>query len=205
MHRSKLTTLVLVVALGFMQAACAAFVVGAGAGTATGVTAAQERGISGVVSDSAIKARISGLWNEADPRLGTRLNLQVQEGRVLISGIVEEPDMRLEAVRLAWQADGVEEVINEISVSEEGTTFGDFAQDSWISTQLRSRIVMDSEVRSLNYSIETLKGTVYLMGIAQSQSELERVVNHARNIRNVREVVSYVRVRGSEDDSQAGT
>ncbi len=200
MRRSTFAPLVLVVALGLLQAACAAVVVGAGAGAATGMTAAQERGVGGVVSDTTIKARISGLWKEADERLGTRLRLQVQEGRVLVSGVVEEPEMRLEAVRLAWQVDGVEEVINEISVSDAGKTFGDFTQDTWITTQLRSRLVMASDVRSLNYSIETLKGTVYLMGIAQSQRELERVLNHARNIRNVQQVVSYVRIRGSEDD-----
>jgi osmotically-inducible protein OsmY len=98
--------------------------------------------------------------------------------------------MRLDAVRLVWRAPGVREVINEIKISkQEG--IGTYAQDSLISAQLVSRITFDSRIKSINYSVETVNGVVYVMGIAQNEAELERVRNHARQLPYVRRVVSY--------------
>ncbi len=86
-----------------------------------------------------------------------------------------------------------DEVINEIEVKDK-SSLTDSAQDIWIATQLKAKILIDSEVSSINYSIETVNGIVYLIGIAQNQAELDRVTNHARNIRYVEKVVSYVRL-----------
>src|SRR4051812_23832739 len=85
-----------------------------GAGATVGVAAAQERGISGAVSDTVIKATINDLWFKNSLAIFSKLSLTVNEGRVLITGVVQNPEHRVEAVRLAWQAKGVKEVINEI-------------------------------------------------------------------------------------------
>ncbi len=129
------------------------------------------------------------------------LSLQVQEGRVLVSGLVPDQEMRLDAIRLAWQPEGVREVINEVRVEEEGGGVEDFALDTWISTELKAKLVFDKEVSSVNYSIETVHGVVYLMGIAQSPGELNRVVEHARNIAYVERVVSYVRMNAPDNSA----
>jgi osmotically-inducible protein OsmY len=71
----------------------------------------------------------------------------------------------------------------------------DSAQDIWIATQLKTKLLVDSEVSSINYSIETVNQVVYLMGVAQSQAEIDRVIGHAKNISYVRRVVNYVRVK----------
>lgn len=167
---------------------------GVGAGAAAGSAAMQERGISGALDDTQIRVEINHLWLQADETLHREVSMQVQEGRVLLTGVVPDPEMRLRAVKLAWQASGVREVINEIEVAGAGSVEG-FARDTWISAQLKSRILFDDEISSVNYSIETVRGVVYLMGVAQSRAELDRVVDHARNLAHVRQVTSYVRVK----------
>ena len=69
------------------------------------------------------------------------------------------------------------------------------ANDTWITTKLTSKITVDENIFSINYSIETVGGVIYLIGIAQDQAELDRVINHARSIESVQRVVSHVRVK----------
>src|SRR5690606_36345187 len=98
---------------------------------------------------------------------------------------------------------GVKQVINEIRVSEEGGGLVSYARDTWISTRLRTAITLDRDVLSINYNIDTVQGTVYLMGVAQSQKELNRVIEIARTIPDVKQVVSYVKLRGDEIEGAA--
>ena len=104
--------------------------VGAGA---TVITATQkEKGFDQVVSDTQIRVEISYLWLEASSELFREVGLEVEEGRVLLTGTVDQPEDRIEAVRLAWQAEGVREVINEIEI-DDTDSLADFARDGWIT------------------------------------------------------------------------
>ncbi len=174
-------------------AACSPAGVAVGAGATVGVAAFQERGLGGAVEDSRIRIQINDLWLKEDEILYRKAGLQVQNGRVLVTGVMPSTEMRAKAIELAWQADGVKEVINEVQVGD--GSFGDYTQDTWISTQLKADLLLDAEVSSINYSIQTVRGTVYIIGIAQSDQELRRVLNHARGLANVRKVVSYVQVK----------
>ena len=174
---------------------CTAVAVGTGAGV--GATAAQERGVKGALDDQAVRLDINDRWFKDDHAAYGGINMQVQEGRVLLTGFVEDPERRVEAVRLAWQATGVQEVINEIEVRDAGS-LTDAAQDTLIATKLRARLIGDKTVRSRNYSIETVNGTVYLIGIAQTREELKRVIAHARDVAYVKRVVDYVRIKDGE-------
>jgi osmotically-inducible protein OsmY len=182
-------------------AGCSPAGMAVGAGATAGVAAMQERGIKGALSDTKIRIQINDKWLQADEEMYRKVSLQVQEGRVLLTGQLPSEEMRLEAVRLAWQADGVEEVINEIQIGD--SSVGDLATDTWISTQLKTDLLLDSEVYSINYSIETSNGVVYILGVARSQAELDRVIDYARNLANVRRVVSYVRVMDDAERRQA--
>lgn len=179
-------------ALALAAGGCAPLVVGSAASGIV-VAATQERGLGGAISDAKIQAEINHLWLQHDIEMHRRLDMTVDQGRVLLTGRATTPEMRLDAVRLAWQAKGVQEVINEITV-DEGGGLVDAARDTWITTQLRTRLTLDKEIRSQNYSIDTVNGVVYLMGVARSQAELDRVTGHARAIPNVKRVVSYVRL-----------
>jgi osmotically-inducible protein OsmY len=159
-----------------------------------GIAASEERGMGGALTDTRIRTDINAKWLNASMDMLQKVDLSVQEGRVLLTGTVPTPELRLEAVKLVWQVDGVREVIDEIKVGE-GSGVGHYARDVWIETQLRSSILFDGAVQSVNYSIEAVDGVVYLMGVAQSQTELDRVTNYARNLRYVQRVVSYVRIK----------
>lgn len=167
-----------------------------GAGAATGVAAAQEGGISGAVTDKTIYLRVSDLWAKESFEMYRKLTLTVKEGRVLVAGSVPTPDMRVTAIRLAWQANGVRQVINEVKVDKDGGGFGDYVTDTWISGSVKTKIMFDKYVQSINYNIDTVSGTVYVMGIANDQKELDRVLEAARTTQYVKNVVSYARLRG---------
>ena len=170
---------------------CASLIIG-GAATA-GVAAYQERGISGVAADTTTATKLRAKLLEADDKLFRDVGIEVYEGRVLLTGRVATEDMRAEAVKLAWSVDSTKDVINELLVSE--SPLSDMANDSWITAKLTSKITVDEKIFSINYSIETVGGVIYLIGIAQDQAELDRVINHARNIDSVQRVVSHVRVK----------
>jgi osmotically-inducible protein OsmY len=176
--------------------ACTPVGLAVGTGAAVGTAAGREGGIGQTMTDKRIHLYINDAWFKQSTDMFRKLNLNVTEGRVLITGVVQDQQTRLDAVRLAWQAPGVKQVINEIKV-ENSEGISGYTRDTWIGTQLRSRIMFDKYVESINYSNEVVGGVVYMMGVAQSQEELNRVINHARSIRYVKEVVSYVRLRGT--------
>jgi len=164
-------------------------------GTAVGVAAAREGGLKVAATDTAIRLQIHDLWFRHDFEMYRKLSLTVREGRVLITGVVPEPDMRVDAVRLAWLANGVREVINEVNVAGSNGLTG-YVGDSLITAGLKTRLTFDKDVQSINYTIDTVDHVVYLMGVAQNESELNRTIDHARRTKGVSNVVSYVRLRG---------
>ena len=182
------------VLMGGALSGCTPAGVAVGAAASAGVVAAQERPVSAAIDDVATEVEINALYLEHSTTLFIDVSVDSVEGRVLLTGKVEKPDTRIDAARLAWQAGGVLEVMNEIEVTDQSGLL-DYSRDVWISTQLRSELLLDKHVRSINYSVETVNGVVYLMGVAQHQSELERVVGHARDIAYVRRIVSYVRLK----------
>ena len=193
-YRRAMILLVALGSLGQLTSACALAVIGGG-GAAAGAIALQDRGGEGVLSDTRIRTDINNLWYEESKDLYARINLQVQEGRVLLSGQVVDPQTRVDAVRLAWQVEGVKEVINEIEIDDE-TTLTDRFRDTQIGIEMRNKLRFDKDVRSLNYSVEVVNQQIYLLGVAQDQAELDRVMAHARDVRYVRRVVNYVRIKG---------
>lgn len=190
-HKSKL--ILSLCASSLLLSGCVGAAVGAGA--AVGVSAAKEGGIQTSIKDEAIRIKISDLWFKRSTSLFGKLNLNVNQGRVLVTGVVQNPEDRVEAIRLAWQPKGVKQVINEVRVGN-SSSFGSYAQDTWIAGQLRTRLTFEKYIQSINYSIEVVQGTVYLMGVAQDQQELDRTIGVARRIKGVKEVISYVKLAG---------
>lgn len=173
-------------------------VAAAGAGAASGYSVfGQELGPDQQVKDVGIKAAIRDSWGKYNQEVAHDLDATVYNGRVLITGRVPNPDWRQEAVKLAWRADGVKEVYDEIEVGPD-THFMDEARDTVITTRLKNDMLFDQYIRSINYVVTTDDGIVYIIGTARSQQELNRVTDYARNIANVRRVVSYVRIRSGE-------
>lgn len=187
-HALVLTCALLVVSGVGLGGCTALLVTGAATG---GVVAAQERSVGDAVDDFTVRSELNRLFFEENLDLYQDVSFNVTEGRVLLKGAVELPDSRIRASELAWQARGVREVNNEIQVTDRGGII-DYARDTWISAQLRTGMLIDKEILSINYNVETINGVIYLAGIAQDQPELDRVLDRARNIQYVRQVVSHV-------------
>ncbi len=181
-------TLVLI-ALG--TAACTPIGAAVGAAATAGTVAAQERSTEKAISDSQIVLGINESLFQYDIETFRKVSVTSHEGRVLLNGVVKTEEARGQAVRLSWQVAGVREVINELEVNTSGDLL-DSANDVWISTQLRSKLLFDGEVTSVNYAVNTTNANVYLLGIGQNQEEVNRVIAHARDVPYVRRVVSYV-------------
>ncbi|MBL8710048.1 MAG: BON domain-containing protein [Rhodospirillaceae bacterium] len=179
--------------LSLMTAGCSPVGTAVGVAATTINLATQERGLVTGVDDNLIWVGINERMLRTDSSLFQKVSLQVHEGRVLLTGFVQQPEHRVLATELAWQSDGVREVQNEIKL---GPSLGadDYAEDVWLISRLRLKLMADSQVRANNYSIDSIRSTIYLMGVAQDETELQRVVDHARDIAYVAAVVNRVRL-----------
>ena len=162
-----------------------------GAGATTGIAVAQERTIGDAVDDTSIQFQINERLFRKSEVLFVKTNLDVVEGRVLITGVVPSPTDRDTAAELAWQVTGVREVLNELQVAQPGDA-GSFVKDASITAQLRFKMLSDRDIYAINFTLTTVNAIVYLFGIARTEAEHQKLVNHARNIKGVKKVISHV-------------
>lgn len=182
-----------IVALGLLTFLPGCVAAAAG-GAAVAVSA--DRSIGDQVNDATIKAAISAVWRKTNGEMASGLACDVYQGRVLITGRVPNPAWIEDAIRIAWRVKSVQQVYNEITVGPIATT-GDDLSDGFISTRLRNELLWDADVRSVNFIVTTSDHVVFVLGSARTPEELDRVTGYARNIPNVKRVVSYVQVHGN--------
>lgn len=184
--------LALVMALGCL-ASCETVVIGAV--TETGITAAEERSVSTKVKDVEIYTKLNKLFVDHDNKdLLLNVTINVRHARVMLTGNVDAQETAERAVMLAWRIAGVQEVINEITVKP-GADFFANANDALIKKNLEARFLVTKDVWVVNYSIDIVSGTAYLLGIVHDRAELNRVLNVARTTQGVRKVVSHLQIR----------
>lgn len=185
--------LLLILSFGLLSlGGCAPAVVGAAAGT--GLVLAQDRSVGNAIDDFTIQTSISRRLFRVSETEFRHIDTEVVEGRVMYTGTVPTQDRRIEATQVAWETDGVTEVINELEVAEDPAPYFR-PRDAWINARLRARLMGDPDVRQVNYHIETLRGTVYFFGIAQDADELARATEHAETLPGVQRVVSHMRMK----------
>lgn len=158
-----------------------------------------ERSIGRELDDTSASLSIKSAMLRAEGFALDGVDVEVTEGIALLTGFVPREDDRLMAECLAWSSVAVRSVANEIEI---GSSNGlrDRANDSWITQRIRGRLLTDRDVRSVNFNVETYAGTVYLLGLARSRGELERVSAHASLVSGVTEVISFVRIAGVPSD-----
>lgn len=171
----------------------APLILGGGA-VATGF-AVKEKTIGETVSDSQISMNVKSKFYTFDTDMHARINVNVQNGEVLLTGIITDQSWKDTAEKLAWEVQGVIEVHNYIDVTEEGEGLGDLTSDGWITTKAKSQLMGMSDVHSLNYNIKTVNQVIYVMGIAQDQQELEHVTTALGNLSGVKKIVSLVHIK----------
>ena len=158
------------------------------------VVAEGERSLGTVVDDATIKINIASKFISSDDNLFVDLNTNILDGRVLLTGLVDNQEIRIDAVRRVWEVEGVKEVINEIQVGNRAT-FKDYGKDLWINTQAKALAAKTIGLRAVGYNFETIQGIVYIAGITSKPDQVEEVVNVVKTIKGVKEIINYVVVK----------
>ena len=158
------------------------------------VVAEGERSMGDVIDDATIKVNIAAKFLNAGNNLFVNINTSVLEGRVLLTGLVNNQEIRIDAVRLVWEVEGVKEIINEIEIGDR-STLTDYASDLWINTQARGVAAKTVGIKSITFNFETIKGKIYIAGISSRPDLLDEMVTALKNIKGVNEIVNYVVIK----------
>ncbi len=150
-----------------------------------------KRSLQDVTAARAIKAR---MVRASDHDLND-ISVDVVQGIVVLAGATPKAESKKEAERIAWSAPGVTKVGNEIYIGR-STGFARKTKDDLIDTAIRTKLASSNDVRNLNYTIETRDGITYLLGVARNEAELKEAARLASITKGVKEVVSYVTVKG---------
>ena len=153
--------------------------------------ASKEKGIGTALSDTIIKTKISNLIFKKDPSLIADTKITVNNGSVLFTGKVNKPDTRIQFTKIAWSVKGVNEVNNEIQISNT-SSLRNVARDISSMGEIRARIMTDKKINSINFSIDVVNDIAYLSGVASNVEEMSLVKAHASSARFIKEVYNYI-------------
>ena len=164
-------------------------------GGATGMVVAEgDRSFGSVVDDATIKINIAAKFINSDDNIFVDVSTNVLEGRVLLTGLVENQEIRIDAVRRVWEVEGVKEVVNEIQIGNR-ESLKEYAQDVWITTQVKGLAAKTIGLRSMAYNFETIQGKIYIVGITSRPEQLEEIIEMAKTVKGVTEIVNYVIIK----------
>ena len=158
------------------------------------VVAEGERSLGTVIDDATIKVNIAAKFLNAGDNLFVNINTSVLEGRILLTGLVENQELRIDAVRLVWEVEGVKEIINEVEIGNR-STLKDYASDLWINTQARAVAAKVVGLKSVTFNFETIQGKIYVAGISSRPDLLSDMISALKNIKGVSEIVNYVIIK----------
>ena len=179
--------------LFFLYACSPARIVGTGAGGAM-VIAEGDRSMGSVIDDATIKVNVAAKFISSDDNLFVDVSTTVLNGRVLLTGLVDNQEVRIDAVRRVWEVEGVQEVINEIQIGNRAT-IKEYANDLWINTQAKGLAAKTVGLRVVGYNFETIQGKVYIAGITSRPKQLEEIIDAVKTIKGVKEIVNYVIIK----------
>ncbi len=172
--------------------------VATGAAVKVATVSQEERSIGEFVDDAIIKAVTKNLYFDQNEKIFFNVDVEVSQGRVLLTGTVENINLKIEAARIAWGVEGIKTVINEIQISNSDNILN-FADDLVISTKVLGKLILNDEVNSLNYNIETVNQVVYIIGISGNEKERDITLKLTSEVYGVKEVVDYIKVKSNND------
>ena len=158
----------------------------------TGVSVAIDpRSIGTQIDDSIMQKNLSARILLLDKDYFLKVKTKVLDGRIFITGKVEDPEEKLKLTKLAWETLGVRSVRNDIKIKED-FNFKQSAKDILITSQLRTAIILNKNIKATNYQIDTYKNKIYIYGIANTSEEKELVIKEAKEILDVSNVVASI-------------
>ena len=158
----------------------------------TGVSVAFDpRSVGTQVDDSIMEKNLSTRFLLMNKKYLLSVKTKVLDGRIFITGKVNDPEEKLKITKLAWEIEGARSVKNDLKIKEE-FNFKQSAKDLLITSQLRSALIFNKQIKSANYSIDTYKKKIYVYGIALTSEEKDEVIKEAKEILDVEDVVASI-------------
>ena len=158
----------------------------------TGVSVALDpRSVGTQVDDSIMQKNLSARTILMDKKYLLNVKTKVLDGRIFLTGKVDTPEEKLKLTKLAWETDGVRSVRNDIKIKE-SFNFQQSAKDILITSQLRSAMIFNKNIKATNYQIDTYKKKIYVYGIALTKEEKELVISEAKEILDVEDVIASI-------------
>ena len=158
----------------------------------TGVSIALDpRTLGTQIDDSIIDKSMDTRLLLVDKNYFLTVSTQVLDGRIFITGKVDNPEEKLKITKLAWETEGVRSVKNDLKIKEK-FNFKQSAKDVLITSQLRTALIFSKKIKSANYSIDTYKKKIYIYGISETKDEREEVIKEAKEILDVEDVVASI-------------
>jgi osmotically-inducible protein OsmY len=158
----------------------------------TGVSVALDpRSLGTQIDDSVMQKNVTARLALRDKSYLISVNTKVLDGRIFLTGKVDSPEEKLQITKLAWETKGVRSVKNDIKLKED-FNFKQSAKDLLITSQLRTALIFDKEIKATNYQIDTYKKKIFIYGIALTSKERQKVINEAKEILDVKDVVASI-------------
>ena len=158
----------------------------------TGVSVAIDpRSVGTQIDDSVMQKNVVARLVLRDKNYLLSVKTKVLDGRIFLTGKVNDPEEKLQITKLAWETSGVRSVRNDIKIKE-SFNFKQSAKDLLITSQLRAALIFDKEIKATNYQIDTYKKKIFIYGISLTTEEREKVINEAKEILDVKDVVASI-------------
>ena len=158
----------------------------------TGVSVAIDpRSLGTQIDDSIMQKNLSARILLIDKNYFLSVKSKVLDGRIFLTGKVEDPEEKLKLTKVAWETEGVRSVRNDIKIKEE-FNFKQSAKDILITSQLRTALIFNKEIKATNYQIDTYKKKIYIYGIASSKNEKDLVIQESKEILDVEDVIASI-------------
>ena len=158
----------------------------------SGVSVAYDpRTVGMQIDDSIMQKNLIGRLTLSDKKYIINISAKVLDGNIYLSGKVDEPEEKLKIIKMAWETKGARSVQSTVTIKGK-TTFKNTAKDILITSQLRTALIFNKLTKATNYTIDTIKGKIYIFGIAMTKDEKEKVISEANQIHGVEEVVPSI-------------
>ena len=158
----------------------------------TGVSIALDpRSIGTQIDDSIMQKNLASRLAIRDKAYLLSIKIKVLDGRIFLTGKVDDPEEKLQITKVAWETAGVRSVKNDIKIKEE-FKFKQSAKDLLITSQLRSAMIFNKKIKSVNYNIDTYKKVIYIYGIARTNVERDEIIKESKEILDVEDVVASI-------------
>ena len=143
------------------------------------------------IDDAIMQKNFSARLALADKKYFISIQSEVLDGRIFLSGKVDQPEEKIKITKMAWETKGVRSVKNTITIKGQ-SNFKNTAKDILITSQLRTALVFNKKTKARNYTLETVNKNIYIFGIAMDKDEKKEVINEANKIYDVEEVIPSI-------------